>query len=111
MDFYATLGRACGHPSAMEELFGAGMTGLRLNLSHAALKDSLPFSLTCVSLCFLFKTDVFRHVGLSLHLQFLAASRGYCCIPDIFYFFSDHSAMRRIASRTSSRLPKDVRRK
>ena len=43
MDFYATLGRACGHPSAMEELFGAGMTGLRLNLSHAALKDSLPF--------------------------------------------------------------------
>lgn len=40
MEFYGTLGPACVDPAVLGELFDAGMTGIRLNLSHAGLKAS-----------------------------------------------------------------------
>ena len=37
MEFYATLGGACTKPATLDQLFRAGMTGARLNLSHTTL--------------------------------------------------------------------------
>lgn len=37
MEFYATLGGACTKPATLDQLFQAGMTGARLNLSHTTL--------------------------------------------------------------------------
>ena len=42
MEFYATLGPACSAPETLDALFRAGMTGVRLNLSHVTLADSRP---------------------------------------------------------------------
>lgn len=42
MDFYATLGGACGERETLLAMFGAGMTAVRLNLSHVALADCAP---------------------------------------------------------------------
>jgi len=39
MKFYGTLGTACNTPELLSALFGAGMTGARLNLSHTGLAD------------------------------------------------------------------------
>lgn len=39
MEFYATLGTACSRRETLEDMFRAGMTGLRLNLSHTSLKE------------------------------------------------------------------------
>ncbi len=40
MDIYGTLGPACGDAETLEAMFRAGMTGVRLNLSHVALRDA-----------------------------------------------------------------------
>lgn len=37
MEFYATLGNSCTKSSVLDQMFRAGMTGARLNLSHTAL--------------------------------------------------------------------------
>ena len=37
MEFYATLGSACGKSAILDRMFRAGMTGARLNLSHTTL--------------------------------------------------------------------------
>ncbi|MBE6995637.1 MAG: pyruvate kinase [Ruminococcaceae bacterium] len=37
---YGTLGPACATQSVLEDMFRAGMTGIRLNLSHCDLADS-----------------------------------------------------------------------
>jgi len=37
MEFYATLGPACTGRGTLDQLFQAGMTGLRLNMSHTSL--------------------------------------------------------------------------
>lgn len=42
MDFYATLGDSCREMATMGELFRAGMTAVRLNLSHVSLADCAP---------------------------------------------------------------------
>ncbi len=39
MELYATLGPACRGVDTLRELFRAGMTAVRLNLSHTALED------------------------------------------------------------------------
>ena len=39
MKFYGTLGTACDTPEILSALFAAGMTGVRLNLSHTGLAD------------------------------------------------------------------------
>lgn len=39
MDFYGTLGTACRDEETIYQLFRAGMTGARLNLSHTTLED------------------------------------------------------------------------
>lgn len=39
MDFYGTLGPACCEENILYEMFEAGMTGMRLNLSHKSLAD------------------------------------------------------------------------
>lgn len=40
MDFYGTLGPSCAAADKLEEMFCAGMTGVRLNLSHVTLEDA-----------------------------------------------------------------------
>ncbi|MCR4955863.1 MAG: pyruvate kinase [Lachnospiraceae bacterium] len=39
MDLFGTLGPACCSEEVLEEMFKAGMTGVRLNLSHSNLED------------------------------------------------------------------------
>ena len=43
IDLYGTLGPACAEESILRQLFQAGMTGVRLNLSHVSLKQSAPW--------------------------------------------------------------------
>ena len=40
---YGTFGPACCEREILEEMFCAGMTGMRLNLSHTSLEDSRPW--------------------------------------------------------------------
>jgi len=40
LSIYGTFGPACGDAKTMEAMFRAGMTGMRLNLSHTGLADS-----------------------------------------------------------------------
>ena len=42
MEIYGTLGPACANAAVLEQMFRSGMTGLRLNLSHASLEESGP---------------------------------------------------------------------
>ena len=42
MEFYATLGDACAKRKTLEQLFQAGMTGVRVNLSHTSLVKCAP---------------------------------------------------------------------
>ena len=37
---YGTFGPACGQEDILKQMFAAGMTGMRLNLSHTSLADS-----------------------------------------------------------------------
>lgn len=37
MEFYGTLGPSCGEEEVLYKMFEAGMTGMRLNLSHKPL--------------------------------------------------------------------------
>lgn len=40
MEFYGTLGPTCCEPLILKKMFDAGMTGIRLNLSHSSLEGS-----------------------------------------------------------------------
>ena len=40
VDIYGTLGPSCESQETLEEMFHAGMTGIRLNLSHVTLEQS-----------------------------------------------------------------------
>lgn len=40
MEFYGTLGPTCCEPVTLKKMFEAGMTGIRLNLSHSSLETS-----------------------------------------------------------------------
>lgn len=40
IDIYGTLGPSCSNVKTLEEMFDAGMTGIRVNLSHAGLRAS-----------------------------------------------------------------------
>lgn len=42
MEFYATLGEPCARRAVLDQLFQAGMTGLRVNLSHIGLSQCGP---------------------------------------------------------------------
>lgn len=42
MEFYATLGDPCARRDVLDKLFRAGMTGIRVNLSHTDLKKCAP---------------------------------------------------------------------
>ena len=42
MDFYATLGDPCAKRAILDKLFRAGMTGIRVNLSHTSLDKCAP---------------------------------------------------------------------
>ena len=42
MHIYGTLGPACADRDTLTEMFRAGMTGVRLNLSHVTLRDAAP---------------------------------------------------------------------
>ena len=37
MDFYGTIGPACGQLETLQRMVEAGMTGIRMNLSHGPL--------------------------------------------------------------------------
>ncbi len=39
-EIYGTLGPACAERDTLEQMFQAGLTGMRLNLSHTGLKES-----------------------------------------------------------------------
>lgn len=39
VDYFGTLGPACSDVSTLQKLFSAGMTGVRLNLSHSSLPE------------------------------------------------------------------------
>lgn len=43
MEYYGTLGPGCQDPEILERMLQAGMTGLRLNLSHGTLAQQAPF--------------------------------------------------------------------
>ena len=40
VEIYATLGPACAKQEVLEQMFRAGLTGMRLNLSHTGLRES-----------------------------------------------------------------------
>ena len=40
MKIYGTIGPACLDVNTIRQMFEAGMTGMRLNLSHISLKDA-----------------------------------------------------------------------
>lgn len=40
MEYYGTLGPTCCEPLILKKMFDAGMTGIRLNLSHSSLETS-----------------------------------------------------------------------
>lgn len=40
MEYYGTLGPACGSVRTLKEMLAAGMTGVRLNLSHGDLEEN-----------------------------------------------------------------------
>nr|MCR5370503.1 pyruvate kinase [Clostridium sp.] len=40
MEIYGTLGPSCGSREVLAAMFRAGMTGIRLNLSHVTLEES-----------------------------------------------------------------------
>ena len=40
MEYYGTLGPTCCEPTILKKMFDAGMTGIRLNLSHSSLEGS-----------------------------------------------------------------------
>lgn len=40
MEYYGTLGPTCCEPTILKKMFDAGMTGIRLNLSHSSLEAS-----------------------------------------------------------------------
>lgn len=42
MEFYATLGEPCAKRDVLDRLFRAGMTGIRVNLSHTSLDKCAP---------------------------------------------------------------------
>lgn len=42
MEYYATLGDPCARRDVMDKLFQAGMTGIRVNLSHTSLSKCAP---------------------------------------------------------------------
>ena len=42
MEYYATLGKPCARRDVMDQLFQAGMTGIRVNLSHTSLSKCAP---------------------------------------------------------------------
>ena len=42
MEFYATLGDPCARRDILDKLFRAGMTGIRVNLSHTSLDKCAP---------------------------------------------------------------------
>ena len=39
MDFYGTIGPACAQPAILQHMVEAGMTGIRMNLSHGSLAE------------------------------------------------------------------------
>jgi len=42
MEFYATLGDSCAKRDILDQMFQAGMTGIRVNLSHTSLPECAP---------------------------------------------------------------------
>ncbi len=40
VDIYGTIGPSCSSQETLTEMFQAGMTGVRLNLSHISLRES-----------------------------------------------------------------------
>ncbi len=40
MEFYGTVGEACCRQEVLEKMFQAGMTGVRINMSHQSLEES-----------------------------------------------------------------------
>ena len=43
VEIYGTLGPSCADAATLVRMIGAGMTGIRLNLSHTTLREAKPY--------------------------------------------------------------------
>ena len=43
VQIYGTLGPSCADAATLAQMIGAGMTGIRLNLSHTTLREAKPY--------------------------------------------------------------------
>ncbi len=43
VQIYGTLGPSCADAATLARMIGAGMTGIRLNLSHTTLREAKPY--------------------------------------------------------------------
>ena len=72
MDFYGTIGPACGQLETLQRMVEAGMTGIRMNLSHGPLTahaDWLAMIGSCSSTCRVRSCASARWQSLSLWLR------------------------------------------
>ena len=62
MDFYGTIGPACAQPAILQHMVEAGMTGIRMNLSHGPLAAHTDW-LAMIRACLLYTSPSPRDRG------------------------------------------------
>ena len=65
VQIYGTLGPSCADAATLARMIGAGMTGIRLNLSHTTLREAKPY-LDAVRAA---ERETGRSIGLLLDMQ------------------------------------------
>lgn len=65
VQIYGTLGPSCADAATLARMIGAGMTGIRLNLSHTTLREAKPY-LDAVHAA---ERETGRSIGLLLDMQ------------------------------------------
>ena len=65
VEIYGTLGPACADAATLAQMIDAGMTGIRLNLSHMTLREAQPY-LDAVRAA---ERESGRSIGLLLDMQ------------------------------------------
>ena len=71
VQIYGTLGPSCADAATLARMIGAGMTGIRLNLSHTTLREAKPY-LDAVRAA---ERETGRSIGLLLDMQGLRVGR------------------------------------
>ena len=65
VQIYGTLGPSCADAATLARMIDAGMTGIRLNLSHTTLREAKPY-LDAVRAA---ERETGRSIGLLLDMQ------------------------------------------